>query len=1093
MATTFGFARQAVVRLDATLSGTPSQATISLTPTTVLFTAAKGDIALQTEAVTIENTGGGNLSALTRGTIVYGSGSGWISSAVISSSRCLITVNPAGLDVGTYTATVPVTDTHASNTPQDITVSFIITGIVPLPLLSFGAADLTRVFTATEGGANPTAQTLTVSNDQGGTTLAGVSIINVSHAWFNVSYSAPTVTIAPNITGIVASNYTGSFQVDSTNASNTPRTVSVTVNVSAAAQPQILLTPAARSFTATAGGANPSSNTVAISEQGGGALGTLGTVSMGTIVYTQGTGWADTSSYAAGVLTIRPVTGTLGAGTYNCVIPINATLAGNSGLGVAVQFVVSGVPNPPVISLSAGFSPFSATEGGANPASQNVTVQNSGGGSFVNLRVLNASATWINPSLVSTTLTVAPVITGLVAGTYNGTFDLTADNAATLQVAVTLNLSTAASSIVLTPATPLTFNATSGGGNPSNQVVAISNGGGGSLGTLGLGSISYGAGPQGWAATTSLAGTDVTVRCATGTLAPGSYPCTIPVTSTTAPNSPQNIQVTFVVASGGTGGILPAFLPPTGMSWNPSLLAWSGVPTGCTITKPAFAGTVYSVANATDMNTRITQLSNGTIVDGDVIEISADLTGTFQIPARPAVTSGFVEIRTSGHGSLPAYSSNYMTAGTAQRVDPAIHGALLRKIKSNVNNGNSLSFATNARGYWLTGIECVPDSPSRQIFEAGIRVGATVRDLVFASCYIHSDPATGGNLSKGFWIQGQRITIAHSVVRGIAMPTGNEHQGIYLESARFLIAFNTEVDSVTENIFAFPSASPGNEDLAFIRCYITKQEIYNTSEVPPAAIADYRKNLFELKDGERVLLYGCYFLNYDKGAQTRCGPVFTPDTQTWNTCRDVTIMCCIFDDINGGTANWSAQGSHGFPNLGTQRIEMLHCDWRNVTPGSFSRFELGGASGPSTSSHQLPSIRIHHNAFDHNQWWVNFEGIDLAPNFYYCDNVFKRAVSFGPVRSSEFGNNDAALNGASGIGNWQCRKSVGITGSAALGNLTLAPHLNALTTSTDLYTNAGASDWTIRAGSAWKGYATDGTDPGPAWALLNTATANVRP
>ncbi len=99
----------------------------------------------------------------------------------------------------------------------------------------------------------------------------------------------------------------------------------------------------------------------------------------------------------------------------------------------------------------------------------------------------------------------------------------------------------------------LSFNATPGGANPAAQTVAISNGGGGTLSGLAIGTISYGTGGTGWLQAPTLNSTSapatLTVQPVTGSLAAGTYTATLPVISGVASNSPRNITVTFTVAA----------------------------------------------------------------------------------------------------------------------------------------------------------------------------------------------------------------------------------------------------------------------------------------------------------------------------------------------------------------------------------------------------------------------------------------------------------------------------------------------------------------------------------------------------------------
>ena len=98
------------------------------------------------------------------------------------------------------------------------------------------------------------------------------------------------------------------------------------------------------------------------------------------------------------------------------------------------------------------------------------------------------------------------------------------------------------------------FDGEAGQPSPAAQAVTVTNTGGLTLTGLAVGVITYGAGAQNWI----IASLDVTTAPATLTLTPitagittiGTYQATVPVRSTQAPNSPQNISVTLVMAPG---------------------------------------------------------------------------------------------------------------------------------------------------------------------------------------------------------------------------------------------------------------------------------------------------------------------------------------------------------------------------------------------------------------------------------------------------------------------------------------------------------------------------------------------------------------
>jgi hypothetical protein len=103
-------------------------------------------------------------------------------------------------------------------------------------------------------------------------------------------------------------------------------------------------------------------------------------------------------------------------------------------------------------------------------------------------------------------------------------------------------------------ATALTFNAATGGGNPTAQTVAITNGGGGTLSGLTATVVSYGGGPTGWLQAPTLNGTTapatLTLQALTGSLAAGTYTALVQITAGAgATGSPQQVLVTFNVAA----------------------------------------------------------------------------------------------------------------------------------------------------------------------------------------------------------------------------------------------------------------------------------------------------------------------------------------------------------------------------------------------------------------------------------------------------------------------------------------------------------------------------------------------------------------
>jgi hypothetical protein len=125
-------------------SGGSTTPTISLSSSAVNFAVVRGGTTPSSTTVTASNVGAGTLTA-TLGTVTYSAAAtGWLTSSVLSN---VVTLQPntTNLDPGTYTATVPVVDATASNTPQNITVTYTVSASSDLPedWSAVGAAALT--------------------------------------------------------------------------------------------------------------------------------------------------------------------------------------------------------------------------------------------------------------------------------------------------------------------------------------------------------------------------------------------------------------------------------------------------------------------------------------------------------------------------------------------------------------------------------------------------------------------------------------------------------------------------------------------------------------------------------------------------------------------------------------------------------------------------------------------------------------------------------------------------------------------------------------------------------------------------------------
>jgi hypothetical protein len=353
-----------------------------------------------------------------------------------------MSVNVAGLAAGTYNGTVTVSASGATNTPRTIPVTLTLTA-APTPTI--GLSPSTVTFGAVQGGANPANQSLALSNTGTGTLNWTVSD---NAAWLTLSPTSGTgtgtVAMSVNAAGLAVGTYNGTITVSATGATNTPRTIPVSLTVTPAPTPTIGASPSTLTFSANQGGANPSNQSLSISNTGSGTLNWTVSDNVSWLTMSPGSGTGN------GTVTVSANITGLTAGTYNTTITIAGTGATNSPT-IPVTLTVNAPP--PSIGLGPATLSFTATQGGANPNSQNVSVSNTGGGTLAWSASDNASWLSVSPTSGTGNGTIAASVNtaGLAAGSYNATITVAAPGVTSKTVAVALTVNSApTSSVTLT-------------------------------------------------------------------------------------------------------------------------------------------------------------------------------------------------------------------------------------------------------------------------------------------------------------------------------------------------------------------------------------------------------------------------------------------------------------------------------------------------------------------------------------------------------------------------------------------------------------------------------------------------------------------
>jgi hypothetical protein len=133
-------------------------------------------------------------------------------------------------------------------------------------------------------------------------------------------------------------------------------------------------------------------------------------------------------------------------------IPANADVT-DQDFALVIYNGTQSVATDPVISASPASLSFSGTVGGANPASQSLSINNGGGGTLNWTASDNASWLTVTPAsgTAPSTLTISVNTSGLLAGTFNATISISATGATNspLNVPVTLNLNNVVSELIV--------------------------------------------------------------------------------------------------------------------------------------------------------------------------------------------------------------------------------------------------------------------------------------------------------------------------------------------------------------------------------------------------------------------------------------------------------------------------------------------------------------------------------------------------------------------------------------------------------------------------------------------------------------------
>jgi hypothetical protein len=542
---------------------------ILLSNNTLSFAAVPGSNPAS-QQVTVSNGGGGTLTWFATSSAAW---LGVTPTGGTNSGLLTVSVNSAGLASGTYSSSVALSATGATNSPQYITVNLVVgpTAISTSPT--------SLSFTAFQNQGNPPSQTLNLANSGGGllnwTVTSNVTWLTVSPT----SGAAPSaLKVAANTTGLGVGTFSGVITLTSSQANNSPKTVPVTLTIIG-----VLL------------GDNFASGSLA-----GWAYSPLGlpsnwSVANGAVQYNGG---GHTQIYA----------GNSSWANYTVQASIKLASLANypGGIRGRVNAVTGGsyavwlYPNSSLIRLYS--TQTWDIDSGYTQLGQAVLALDATNSHTVALSMQGTTLQVLYDGNVVITATDSTYASGMIA------LDVSNQPISFTNVAVTGAASSTAS-LALSPST-VNFAWSTGGAAPSAQSVQLS--------TTGTGNVAWSAATSApWISvspTTGAAPASLQVSANTTGLAAGNYSGTITVVSLGAANSPQAITVNLSVTtpppalnvsqasytfSAGLNGADPPTQPLTIQTAGLGSFTWSATSSSPWLTVSTPSGTTPSTVQVT--------------------------------------------------------------------------------------------------------------------------------------------------------------------------------------------------------------------------------------------------------------------------------------------------------------------------------------------------------------------------------------------------------------------------------------------------------------------------------------------------------------
>jgi len=485
-------------------------------------------------------------------------------------------------------------------------------------------------------------------------------------------------------------------------------------------------------------------------------------------------------------------------------------------------------------------------------------------------------------------------------------------------------------------------------------------------------------------------------------------------------------------------------------------------------------GKTIAVAGGGDVQAALNVAQPGDVI---TLEAGATFTGSFTLPNKTGI--GWITVRTSApDSSLPPSST---------RVTPA-YAAAMPKIVVGASSGHAIVAASGAHHFRLIAIELMAADGVTTFDVVQLGTGSErstdtlPHDIIIDRCYIHG--LVGQPAKRGIALNGSRLAVIDSYLSEFKDQSQDTQAIMGWNGPGPFKLVNNYLEATGENVM-FGGADPSIRNLVPSDIEIRHNHFFKPTSWRNVWAAV--KNLFELKNAQRVFVEGNVFENNWAAAQAGWAVQFTVRNQDgrapWSTIEDVTFR-----------KNIVRHAASGLNILGTDDVHRSQSMKRVLIQDNLFDDVNGTTWGGSGRLFQVLDYRVgttdvaidHTTAFQQEDV-IFAEGV-AHTGFVYRNNITPRGNvgGFGGVIGTGTAEGIDTLNTYFPLAEFRRNVMAG-------GNASIYPADNFFPLSLDDvgFVNRGAGDYRLASSSPYHNAATDGTDVGANINALEASTEGV--